>query len=98
MNSFFSLENVPMTLDHKSRLNLYASLNNQTPAQAAQSILAEWLDTIGDVRIEHRIGKLVDEINRDRKPRRKVRTSRTFEELITSADQLHAHGMGITLD
>jgi hypothetical protein len=92
-----------LDLTQHCRLQLYASLTNQNVEQAAQEILTDWLESIGEVRISHRISEFTDRVNEiatdSRKGTRQARKSASkFEQLINDEDRIRVRGMGITLD
>lgn len=52
-----------LDLNTSTKLNLYAALTHQTSEQAAQEIVKEFLSTVGEARIQHRIERYVDDVN-----------------------------------
>jgi hypothetical protein len=95
---------VELNLNDFCRLGLYARLSNQTQEQAAQQIIAEFLATIGNVRIQHWMEREIEDIDalaaaKHAKPvARKLSKTRSFRQRITSVDRIRARGMGIRLD
>lgn len=54
---------VGLDTDTVEKLALYAALTHQSVEQAAQSILREFLETTGSVRISHHLDKALDLID-----------------------------------
>lgn len=85
-----------------AKLNLYASLSHQTAEEAQQAILQEFLETTGQVRIDHWLEKEIAEIDKLAAQRqhasRKQTKARSFDQYVTDADHLRARGMSIRLD
>jgi glycosyltransferase A (GT-A) superfamily protein (DUF2064 family) len=52
-----------LDMETATKLNLYAALSHRTAAQAAQSIVKEFLATTGEERIQARVEQYVGEID-----------------------------------
>jgi hypothetical protein len=94
-----------LSVESYSRLTLYASLSNQSREEAAQEIIKEFLEGIGEVRIQHWIDKHIEHVNAHKGTNSgtknrigKQHRSRSFDERLTQEDRLRARGMGIKLD